>query len=259
MLIAQTTTTTTPSVSSSSVTHLSSNDWIVALALTVGLVIAAGIVVAVARGLLEGSGTAQPPSGAARKPDRTLIRSWLAISLAGGLLLFCAISFGLDDTTLRSTLIGGLVANAGAAVAFYFASKSSDQAREDILNASKPQASVPSLIGQTVAAANATIAASQFFLTLQPTHPRDEAVVITQKPLAHQQAAQGAEVTATFAGPVPPLRGKNLADATAALEAVGLTLNATPSSPSDQMTVGDQNPDPNSSAPPGGTVDATFA
>jgi len=220
MLLSQGTTTTTfepTTAAASSVTHLSSSQWIIALAMTVGLVIAAGIVVAVARNRLEGGATRQSSSdasnkleggttrqsslGKSNKPDRTLIRSWLAISLAGGLLLFCAISFGIDDTTLRSTLIGGLVANAGAAVAFYFASKSSDQAREDILNASKPQASVPNLVGQDAAAANAAIAASPFLLTREPTSPAAGTVVISQTPAAHQQAPQGAEVTATFGNP----------------------------------------------------------
>jgi len=34
----------------------------------------------------------------------------------------------VDDPTLRSTLFGGLIASVGAAVAFYFSSKTTDQA-----------------------------------------------------------------------------------------------------------------------------------
>ena len=44
--------------------------------------------------------------------------------------------------------MGGLAANAGAAVAFYFASKSSDQARKDILTAAFGTTLVPDLVGQ---------------------------------------------------------------------------------------------------------------
>jgi hypothetical protein len=71
-------------------------------------------------------------------PAATLICSWLAIALVFGLLLFCAVAFAIDDQSLRSTLIGGLVASASAAVAFYFSSKSSDQARSDMLAAGSP-------------------------------------------------------------------------------------------------------------------------
>src|ERR1035438_4549413 len=40
--------------------------------------------------------------------ERTVVRSWIAISLVIGLLLFCALTFAVNDETLRSTLIGGL-------------------------------------------------------------------------------------------------------------------------------------------------------
>lgn len=70
------------------------------------------------------------------KPDEpagSVVRSWIAISLVIGLLAFCGMSFSIDDSSLRSTLFGGLIASVGAAVAFYFSSKSADQARSDIL------------------------------------------------------------------------------------------------------------------------------
>ncbi len=57
-----------------------------------------------------------------------IIRSWIAISLVIGLLIFCAAAFMVSDTNLRSILLGGLVASVGSAVAFYFSSKSTDQA-----------------------------------------------------------------------------------------------------------------------------------
>src|SRR5262245_19216938 len=100
--------------------HLTGTDWIVALSLTVGLIIAAGLVVVFGRSKRDGVDV--------KSPDRTIMRSWLAIALTGGLLLFTVVSFGIDDPSLRSALVGGVVASAGAAVAFYFASKSADQA-----------------------------------------------------------------------------------------------------------------------------------
>jgi PASTA domain len=202
MLIAQTPTTT-----NTTTTHLSSNDWIIALALTVGLILAAGIVVAVSRFYLEGrpaSADASAHGSPAGPADKTLIRSWLAISLAGGLLLFCAISFGLDDTTLRSTLIGGLVANAGAAVAFYFASRASDQARHDILAASFPSVVVPNLVGKTEQEVNSIMATTSLHLVAQPPD-RDKATatVVSQNPAANQAVPQSSQITVDFASPEP--------------------------------------------------------
>jgi hypothetical protein len=65
----------------------------------------------------------------------SVIRSWIAIALVMALIVFCATAFVVDDSSLRSTLFGGLIASVGAAVAFYFSSSTSDQARSDVLNA----------------------------------------------------------------------------------------------------------------------------
>ena len=80
-----------------------------------------------------------------RKTDRaqSLVRSWIALALVAGLVLFCAVTFAIPDANLRSTLFGGLTTSVGAAVAFYFSSKSSDQARKDILDALKPGTTNP--------------------------------------------------------------------------------------------------------------------
>jgi hypothetical protein len=73
------TTTTAPAV-----THLTGVSGSLALWLTVGLIVAAGIVIAFSRVALEGrGGSGNESNGAqtkeANRPDRTLIRSWLAI------------------------------------------------------------------------------------------------------------------------------------------------------------------------------------
>jgi PASTA domain len=266
MLIAQTptpTTTTVPATTSAGVAHLSSTDWIVAVSLTVFLVLAAGLVVAVARTKLEG----QPePAGAdghthpSRPPDKTLIRSWLAISLAGGLLLFCAISFGLDDTTLRSTLIGGLVANAGAAVAFYFASRASDQARHDILTASFPSVLVPNLVGKKESEVNSIMATTSLHLVSRPPdRNKDAATVVFQNPTANQAVPQSSQISAEFAGPVPDTSGMTPADADAALKRVNLVLVKDPQDAADTATAKSQLPTPGSDAPQDKNVTVTFA
>jgi hypothetical protein len=89
-------------------------------------ILLAGVVVIVGRNILNKGQSDQPAS---------LIRSWIAISLVLGLLAFCAAAFLITDTTLRSTLFGGLIASVGASVAFYFSSSASDRTRSDILNA----------------------------------------------------------------------------------------------------------------------------
>jgi hypothetical protein len=109
--------TTTPAIT----THGTLILWLV-----VGGIIAAGIVIVVGRNLLKSGQGGQAAS---------LIRSWIAISLIIGLLVFCAAALLGNDASLQSTLFGGLIASTGAAIAFYFSSKGADQAREDILNA----------------------------------------------------------------------------------------------------------------------------
>src|SRR3954451_11489830 len=137
-----TSTTAPTSPPPSSVIYLTGSNagWL--LATVVGFVLLAGFVVVGGRRLLlpgsragrllssknaSGDNKGRSNRGSTHDSDRTVVRSWLAISLVGGLLIFVAASFWLDDSTLRSTLVGGLVANAGAAVAFYFASRASDE------------------------------------------------------------------------------------------------------------------------------------
>lgn len=83
----------------------------------------------------------------------SITRAWLALALVSGLLLFCVTAFALDDSQLRSTLFGGLVASVGSAVGFYFSSSSADRARQDILSALNPKAMVPDLKTRSVAEA----------------------------------------------------------------------------------------------------------
>jgi hypothetical protein len=209
----------------------------------------AGAIVIVGRNTLEGNG---------KDGDKTMMRSWLAISLVGGLLLFVALSFLLDDVTLRSTLVGGLVANAGAAVAFYFASKASDQARKDILTASLPSVQVPDITAKRLDEVRKIVAATPFLLAVAPDSPAPGAEVIGQIPPATQLAPPASTITATFAGPVPDLTGMTVTAATDALAKVQLKLAATPSRPNSSWTVTSQDVKAADPVPANAVVPATF-
>jgi hypothetical protein len=117
--------TVTP-VSTASPTPTLTTHGTLILWLVVGGIIAAGIVIIWGRNLMKSGQGGQAAS---------LVRSWIAISLIIGLLVFCAASLLGNDPPLQSTLFGGLIASTGAAIAFYFSSKGADQARADILNA----------------------------------------------------------------------------------------------------------------------------
>ena len=257
--------TATTSTGSSGISHLSGGDRALSLALIVGFVLLAGAVVILGRRVLEGpppqaSKTAGAPGGSVTPggtPDSTLVRSWVAISLVGGLLIFVTLSFWLDDTQLRNVLIGGVVANAGAAIAFYFASKSSDQARKDILAAALPSTLVPNLVGKDLPGAHEAIASTPLRLEVHPATPGAGAQVVTQTPTANQSAPSGSPVAATFAGPVPDLTGLSLDQARSKLAAVGLQLEPSPAQPASSAVVTHQDPLP-AAAPTGLKVQATF-
>jgi hypothetical protein len=148
-------------------TSVTSTQAYVILGLVIIGILAAGLVVILGRKQLMGDSTNTPhTSSTVPLPDTpsnvplstriepaSIIRSWIAIALVLGLLIFCGAAFLVDDTTLRSTLLGGLVASTGAAVAFYFSSKDADQARADILGAAVTLAQG---VGPTTAFSKAT-------------------------------------------------------------------------------------------------------
>ncbi len=231
------------------VTHLESGAASLTLWLIVGFVLLGGVVAAFGRSLLEGSfksrsGSVPDKGGSGRAtPDRTFMRSWLALALVGGLLIFAAVSFQLDDTALRSSLLGGVIASAGAATAFYFASKSSDQARQDILNASLPTVTAPSLIGKTKAEVNSALAGAPLYLDALPTTAPDTWSAVSQDPQPNQQTPTGSRVHVTFAGSVPDLNNLTRTAAETALSAVNLMLTATPTNAAPSSTAqADQTP-----------------
>jgi len=133
--------------------------------------------------------------------DGDFIRSWIAIILVIGLLSFCAFAFAINDTTLRSALVGGLVASVGSAIAFYFSSKAADKARQDIANATTLGTElVPSLIGKTKVDAAQILGHTSFSLIEEPgsSTGSERDVVRSQNPPANSSAPRGSSVMATF-------------------------------------------------------------
>src|SRR5215831_7053470 len=124
------------SAGATSVSTLSWGETVLVMSITAGAIIAIGLIVVLARW---------------KDAGQSVVRSWIALALVAGLVLFCAVTLAINAPDLRSTLFGGLTTSVGAAVAFYFSSKSSDQARQDILQAmqtagdtgSKPPAEKP--------------------------------------------------------------------------------------------------------------------
>jgi hypothetical protein len=187
------------------------------------------------------------------------MRSWLAIALVGGLLVFCAASFELDDTALRSNLLGGVIASAGAATAFYFASKSADQARRDILNASFPTTTVPSLLDHSKSDVNTALAGTPLYLDASPATAPDTWIAVSQYPEANQQTPTGSRVQVVFAGNVPDLNNVTRSAAEAALSALNLTLSPQPANAAPNSTAqNDQKPSAGSPPPRDRTVTVTF-
>lgn len=150
------------------------------------LIVLIGIVVFVARYILD-----------QRDSRNSVVRSWIALTLVAGLLLFCGVSLGVDDSSMRSTLFGGLIAGAGAATAFYFSSQNSDQARKDILDASFGTIEVPKLIGTTVEEAQHLMSRTALELRTQSPDATPEDTVAGQTPDAGTSVRRGSLVLVT--------------------------------------------------------------
>jgi hypothetical protein len=148
------------------------------------------------RKMFAGKVAAGNPAGSPGAPDGDFIRSWIAVILVLGLLTFCAFAFAINDSSLRSTLIGGLIASVGSAVAFYFSTKSADKARQDVVAAAAGTEPVPNLSGKTVQEASETLGRTSLRLAV-----RDGAApaghVSEQFPAASSDAPKGSAVQVT--------------------------------------------------------------
>ena len=220
-------TTSTAATASNSVDKLTGVTGPLVLWSMVGLIAVAGIILLVGRGglnrgyllkqpgarTLRGRSSAQPAaasagqataanesgkssSGPGDDPDTSIVRSWLAITLVGGLLVLGAASFGLADETLRSTVVGGVVSASSAAVAFYFAGKAASEARKDLVNAQNVTlVAVPDLQGLTIDAARGKASGQGLFLAFDPgVQFSGTDVVASSSPPAGTQVQSGAYI-----------------------------------------------------------------
>ena len=148
---------------------------------------------------------AAPDKAAAAGPGRpgegeTFVRSLLALWLVIGVLALAVLSFAIDDTTLRSTLVGALTASAGGAVAYYFSTKASADARKDFIDAALAGSAqtVPDLVGKSIDEARSWFAAHDGLrLKVAPDTAPGTAVVQRQDPAPKAQVARGTIVTLT--------------------------------------------------------------
>jgi hypothetical protein len=162
--------------------------------LIIGLVVLAiGVVLLWARWAATGPGQGTKGS---------VVRSWLAMSLVAGLLLLSGLVFAVDDSSLRSTLVGALGTAVGSATAFYFSSKSSSDAQKALVNASVGTEIVPNLVGLTEEQASAALGKTSLKLVTAPSSPApDSQAVKSQDPVAGSEALKGASVTVTYQAP----------------------------------------------------------
>lgn len=183
---------------SSSVQSLGALPGWAALLTMAAIIILAGLVVLLGRFILEvRPRTRRDNSSGTPDVASSLVRSWITISLVSGLLIFCAEALSLNDTALRSTLFGGLVSSVGAAVAFYFSSKNSDQVRQDIMSATQ-SASVPDLRGKSVPEALKLMASSPLRLDLDLDDFNTSRTIIEQSIPAGTLLRNGTVVKATL-------------------------------------------------------------
>jgi beta-lactam-binding protein with PASTA domain len=92
-------------------------------------------------------------------------------------------------------LIGGLSASAGTAIAFYFSSKSADQARQDILKVTFGTETVPDLKGFTREKALGQLGQTSLQLVVDPAgSTAADATVVSQIPVKDSQVLKGSQV-----------------------------------------------------------------
>jgi hypothetical protein len=139
------------------------------------------------------------------------VRSLLALWLTLGLLVFTLLAFAIDDTSLRSTMVGALTASAGAAVAYYFSSKASDDARKDILGAIpglNGTVKVPEFREDTLGKAQKWFGAHQDLISKsEPDSAKPEDMVTDQSPLPDTRVARGTTVKLIVTPVVTPDAG----------------------------------------------------
>ncbi|NEN06830.1 PASTA domain-containing protein [Diaminobutyricibacter tongyongensis] len=109
---------------------------------------------------------------ASSSADRSVVRSWIAVSLVVGLLVLTAAEIAGNNATTTSALIGGLTASVGSAIAYYFSTKASEQAQEKLTTAAGSRGGpivVPDLMGKSVNDALLALGSLELRLVVDPT------------------------------------------------------------------------------------------
>ena len=170
--------------------------WVVLVTIA-AVILLSGVVVILGRYWLENkrpSTTDVLRPAPANDTSGVIVRSWIAIALVAGLLVFCAAALSLGNTSLQSTLFGGLVTSVGASVAFYFSSKSAEQARQDVLSAAQVRVNVPNLRGKTITEAQAEMASIPLLLVINDPRARTSEIVVEQSPANGSSVRSGSQV-----------------------------------------------------------------
>ncbi|MFI6154545.1 PASTA domain-containing protein [Kitasatospora sp. NPDC051170] len=134
-------------------------------------------------------------------PGSGVARSWIALSLISGLLFSGVLAFAVNDSTIRSGLVGALGAAVGAATAFFFSSKSTDQAH-DLLTSSMGTETIPDLLGRTSEDAMRVLSTTTLKLvSADPSYavPAPGRTVAKQDPAPGTTAPKGTTVQVTYA------------------------------------------------------------
>jgi hypothetical protein len=155
----------------------------------VGIVVVVGLISVLIHRFLQ-------QRNASDQSDSTMTRPVLALVLVGTVVVLAAASLAFDDEQTRNLLIGGVVSLSSAAVAFYFASSGATEARRDLLKATSGN-TVPNLVGQTFAEAQAVISLTSFAL-VKPADPVPAGPIASQSPASGTTAPAGQTITVTF-------------------------------------------------------------
>jgi hypothetical protein len=186
-----------------------------AMAITVIMIFGIGFFVYWSRMRMQ-----EKAEGSSSEGDRTLIRSWLSAVLVSGLVLLAVTSLFLAETQLRSLLMGGVIASAGTATAFYFAAKASEQTQRNLLDAafsSQHTVLVPDLAGRTVDDARMIVKAMGLQAEIEPPAVPGTALVATTRPEKGTALKADTKLIVVVVT-VPNVVGKTVKDAKKILE-----------------------------------------
>lgn len=76
-----------------------------------------------------------PSADNEKRAANSVVRAWISVTLIAALVILAGLTLGGTDSNLRNVLIGGIVAAASTAVAFYFATKANEAANANVLRA----------------------------------------------------------------------------------------------------------------------------